>query len=80
MSALEKLINLLETYRGHDQALSLIGYGCKMLSGACRKNEILSSKFNKISAEISNSRVILRLLDDFSMLGFTLTYGLGKNV
>jgi hypothetical protein len=80
-SHFSKLINLLETYRGHDQALSLIGYGCTMLSGTCSKQRPrLAEKFKKISSDIANSRVVLRLLDDFSMLGYTLSYGLGKKV
>ncbi len=81
METINKLSKLCETYRGHDQALSLIGYSSKMFSGICsKKNPNLSVKFSKISAEISNARVILRLLDDFSMLSYTLMYGFGKHV
>ncbi len=82
MSGLLKLIQLLETYRGHDQALSFIGYGLKMCSGISSKskNEDLALRLNKLSGEITNCRVVLRLVDDFSMLGYTLSYGLGKQV
>lgn len=76
-----KLTTLLETYRGHDQTLSLIGYGCTMASGACSKpNDDLSEKLKKIASQISDARVILRLLDDSSMLAYTLSYGLGRHV
>ena len=44
------------------------------------KSKSLSDTLNNISAQISNARVVLRLLDDFSMLSYTLTYGLGKHV
>lgn len=50
------------------------------LSGAFKRNEKISSKLKKISSEISNARVILRFLDDFPMLGYTVSYGLGKQV
>ena len=44
------------------------------------KSKPLAESLNNISAQISNARVVLRLLDDFSMLSYTLTYGLGKHV
>ena len=69
-----------ETYRGHDNLLSLIGYMSRMLSGTKYFSELYSNKLIIISNEISNARVILRFLDDFSMLGYTLSYGLGKHV
>lgn len=78
MNNVAQLVKLLETYRGHDQTLSLIGYGSKMLSDLASDSS--GQKLRKISAEISNCRVILRLLDDWSMLAYTLSYGLGKQV
>lgn len=82
MNTLDGLSEFFETYRGHDQSLSLIGYSSKMISGVLlnRKNPVASSKFKIISEQISNARTILRLLDDASMLSYTLTYGLGKKV
>lgn len=76
---LAKLVDLFETYRGHDQTLSLIGYGCKTLSGVSCFAEPTRKNFQAISSQISNARVILRLLDDVPMLGTTLSYGLGKH-
>ena len=76
---LTKLIELVETYRGHDQTLSLIGYGCKTLSGVSYFTDLNKKKLQSISSQISNARVILRLLDDVPMLGTTLSYGLGKH-
>lgn len=82
MNSLDNVSALLETYRGHDQVLSLIGYGSKMLSGfcACNQRPKACETFKIISTQISNARVILRLLDDASMLSYTLKYGLGKHV
>ena len=75
MECIPSLVQYLETYRGHDQSLGIIGYGSQMLSGLF-KNKKISIKLKKISSEISNARVILRLLDDFSMFGYTISYGL----
>lgn len=81
MDVVDKLSNLMESYRGHDNSLGLIGYSSTMISGLySKKNPILSKKFKTIANEISNARVILRLLDDFSMLSYTYSYGLGKHV
>ena len=80
MNRVVKIIEYFETYRGHDQSLGFLGYGSLMFSGVFKKNEKLSLKLKKISSEISNARVILRFLDDFSMLGYTMSYGLGKQV
>ena len=49
-----------------------------MISGLCSKNN--SKQLKTISSQLSNARVVLRLLDDASMLRFTLSYGLGKFV
>jgi hypothetical protein len=75
-----KSSTLLESYRGHDQVLSLIGYKCKMLSGLCVSGSSLKTNLSVVSTQIANARVILRLLDDPSMLSYTLSYGLGKSV
>ena len=76
---LDNITKLLSTYRGHDQTLSLIGYNCTMLAGLT-KSEKKCVKLKNMASEISKARVVLRLLDDFSMLKYTLMYGLGKHV
>ena len=81
MNALNGLSTLFETYRGHDQALSIIGYGSMMVSELRGvRRQPVSAKLKIISVQISNARTILRLLDDVTMLSYTLTYGLGKKV
>lgn len=81
MNLLAKTSNFLESYRGHDCTLSAIGYGLTMFSGSTSKNNpFFAKKLLKISSQISNARVILRLLDDPSMLLYTLSYGFGKHV
>ena len=76
---LTRLVELFETYRGHDQTLSLIGYSCKTLSDVSIFSDLTKKKLQSLSSQISNARVILRLLDDVPMLGTTLSYGLGKH-
>ncbi len=80
MDLVVKLSDLFETYRFHDQALSLVGYNCSMLSGlyASKNNQQLAVSLKSISTQIVNARVILRLFDDASMLRYTISYGLGK--
>jgi hypothetical protein len=56
------------------------GYKCGMISGCLNKNNRLAISLKNLSSQISNARVILRLLDDYSMLTYTLSYGLGKAV
>jgi len=80
MNLLVKLSDLFETYRVHDQALSLVGYNCSMLSGLCtsKNNQQLAKNLKGVSTQIVNARIILRLFDDASMLRYTISYGLGK--
>lgn len=51
-----------------------------MISGLLPHKSQLAINFKNVSSQISNSRVILRLLDDYSMLVYTLSYGLGRQV
>ena len=57
-----------------------VGYKCNMISGLCEKNSRLAVSLKKVSSQISNARIVFRLLDDYSMLHYTLLYGLGKTV
>ncbi len=77
MEPLARFIDILETYRGHDQVLGLIGYNCTMLSDLYPAK---SEKLQVIANQIYNCRTILRFLDDFSMFAYTYSYGLGKPV
>ena len=56
------------------------GYKCGMLSGLCAKESSLAVGLKSVSSQISNARIVFRLLDDYSMLNYTLQYGLGKHV
>jgi hypothetical protein len=81
MNLLKNSSQIFETYRGHDQVLAFIGYNSSMISSLLplRKSELATGLAN-VSSQIANARVILRLLDDSSMLYYTLSYGLGKQV
>lgn len=77
---MNQLEQLFETYRGHDQTLSLIGYTSKMVSGFYGEETPKRAAWATLSSQISSARVVLRLLDDVAMLNATLAYGLGKHV
>ena len=77
---MDNLEQLFETYRGHDQTLSLIGYTSKMISGVYGEETAQRAAWSTLSSQISSARVVLRLLDDVAMLNATLAYGLGKHV
>lgn len=80
MELVSALSKLCETYRGHDQLLALFGYSSSMIAGLYPENSAKRQKYLTIATQIVNCRTILRFLDDFSMLQYTITYGLGKHV
>lgn len=79
MNYLNKISELLETYRGHDQTLALIQYSSETIAGLT-KNQVKQKKLLTIYSQLSNARTVFRLIDDFSMLNYSLYYGLGKHV
>jgi len=79
MNCLNKFCELLETYRGHDQVLALVQYASETVAGLT-KNQVKQKKLLTFYSQLSNARTVFRLIDDFSMLGYSLSYGLGKHV
>lgn len=79
-SVLVTLCNHLNSYYGRETSLRLIQYSCylfsefPLLSGHQKK--ALETAANKLA----ETRTVLRLLDDFPMLQFTLQQGLGSPV
>ncbi|CAE1178051.1 PEX11C [Acanthosepion pharaonis] len=57
---MEDIVNLLETYRGRDKVIRLCCYGAMLLAGKDGKN----SRLLRVSAALSDCRVVLRLFDD----------------
>ena len=80
MEVLNQLSKLCETFRGHEQLLGFFGYNCMMLSGLCKDDSEKKKKFQLMGSKIYDCRTLLRFLDDFSMLSYSITYGLGKQV
>ena len=79
MNYLNKISELLENYRGHDQTLALVQYASEVLAGLT-KNQVKQKRLLTIYSQFSNARTVFRLIDDFSMLNYSLFYGLGKHV
>ena len=80
MEVLSLISKLCENYRGHEQLLGFIGYNCMMFSGLCKEESINQKKLQLLGSKIYDCRTILRFLDDFSMLNYSISYGLGKQV
>lgn len=69
------LEELLRTHSGRDGIIRTLGYACLLSSGLTKGS--LSKKFGILSSEFSHCRVISRLLDDWPMLTYSMSYGLG---
>ena len=76
---LQQFVLYLETYRGRDKVIRLANYALYLASGLLKRanNNQHDLNIGKLAAELSNLRVMLRLLDDVAMLQFTLSYGTG---
>ena len=77
--ALGTVVGLLESYRGRDKIIRTASYAA-CLGSTLTNNQDLAQKCLKVMSELSACRTILRLFDDLSMLGVTITYGFGKQV
>ncbi|XP_017893583.1 peroxisomal membrane protein 11C-like [Ceratina calcarata] len=67
----------LDTYQGRDKFLRTLSYIAKFATVGTSSNET-EKKLRVISRQMSECRVILRLLDDIPVLHYALTYGWGK--
>ncbi|XP_065054925.1 peroxisomal membrane protein 11C-like [Rhopilema esculentum] len=76
-----QLVTFLETYRGRDKVIRLLNYAAYIASGLLQRLRGKDNDFTtgRLAAELSNLRVMLRLIDDFSMLKYSLSYGIGKH-
>ncbi|OQR73447.1 peroxisomal membrane protein 11C-like [Tropilaelaps mercedesae] len=66
---------LLDSYHGRDGLIKTLGYTF-MLAGGLTKGGI-QRRFQTLAKEMSQCRVILRMLDDWPMLKYSMQYGLG---
>ncbi|OAD56228.1 Peroxisomal membrane protein 11C [Eufriesea mexicana] len=67
----------LETYQGRDKFLRTLSYMTKFAMLGASSNET-KKKLQIFSSQLSECRVILRLLDDMPMIHYAMTYGWGK--
>ncbi|XP_050449810.1 peroxisomal membrane protein 11C [Cataglyphis hispanica] len=72
------LINdYLKTYSGRDKILRTLSYSAKLLT-VCTSSKDTERKLKTFGSQMSECRVMLRLLDDLPMLHYIMTYGWGK--
>ncbi|XP_011175161.1 peroxisomal membrane protein 11C [Solenopsis invicta] len=67
----------LETYSGRDKMLRTLSYTAKLLT-VCTSSKSTEKKLKTFGSQMSECRVMLRLLDDLPMLHCVITYGWGK--
>ena len=79
-SSLQQFVSYLESYRGRDKIIRLCNYALYFASGLLERTSGSDVNTGKLAAELSNLRVMLRLLDDLAMLQYTLSYGTGSSV
>ncbi|KAM9265325.1 peroxisomal membrane protein 11C [Morus bassanus] len=79
--ALGGLVAVLETYRGRDRVVRALCYGCQLAGGALAGPQAspsgLAGGLLAVSAQLNACRTALRLFDDFAMLSYSCSYGLG---
>ncbi|KYN23292.1 PREDICTED: peroxisomal membrane protein 11C [Trachymyrmex cornetzi] len=69
--------NYLETYSGRDKMLRTLSYAAKLLT-VCTSSKSAEKKLKTFGSQMSECRVMLRLLDDLPALHYMMTYGWGK--
>ncbi|XP_054321651.2 peroxisomal membrane protein 11C isoform X3 [Pongo pygmaeus] len=81
MASLSGLASALESYRGRDRLIRVLGYCCQLVGGVLveqgpPKSEV-GTRLLVVSTQLSHCRTILRLFDDLAMFVYTKQYGLG---
>jgi len=76
---LSLMSNYLETYSGRDKMLRTLSYAAKLLT-VCTSSKSTEKKLKTFGSQMSECRVMLRLLDDLPALHCMMTYGWGKQV
>lgn len=69
--------NYLETTSGRDKVFRLLSYAAKLLT-ACTSSRSTEQKLNIFSKQMSECRVMIRLLDDVPALHDAIAYGWGN--
>lgn len=69
----------LETHQGRDKFLRTLSYMAKFATLGTSSNET-EKKLKIFSSQMSECRMILRLLDDIPTVHYAMKYGWGKEV
>ncbi|XP_007532898.1 peroxisomal membrane protein 11C [Erinaceus europaeus] len=80
MAALSSLASALESYRGRDRLIRMLGYCCQLVGGvlvAQSPGSDTGTRLLTLSSQLSHCRTVLRLFDDLTMFLYTKQYGLG---
>lgn len=77
--ALPLMNDYLKTYSGRDKMLRTLSYVAKLLT-VCTSSKSTEKKLKTFGSQMSECRVMLRVLDDLPTLHFVMTYGWGKQV
>ncbi|XP_034800956.3 peroxisomal membrane protein 11C isoform X3 [Pan paniscus] len=81
MASLSGLASALESYRGRDRLIRVLGYCCQLVGGVlveqCPTRSKVGTRLLVVSTQLSHCRTILRLFDDLAMFVYTKQYGLG---
>lgn len=75
--ALPLMNDYLKTYSGRDKMLRTLSYVAKLLT-VCTSSKSTEKKLKTFGSQMSECRVMLRVLDDLPTLHFVMTYGWGK--
>ncbi|XP_076033609.1 peroxisomal membrane protein 11C-like isoform X2 [Oratosquilla oratoria] len=84
-STLRTVIDVLECYRGREKTMRTLQYGLLFITSVpgpdMHHTQIgkLMNRLRSLSTQLGLARVVLRLFDDIPMLGYTFSYGLGKD-
>ncbi|XP_008547933.1 peroxisomal membrane protein 11C [Microplitis demolitor] len=70
---MELISNYLESYEGRDKLLRTLSYAAK-LATVIPRSEDDKKKFKIFGSQMSNCRIILRLLDDIPTLNYAIKY------
>ncbi|XP_008985349.1 peroxisomal membrane protein 11C isoform X2 [Callithrix jacchus] len=81
MASFSGLASALESYRGRDRLIRVLGYCCQLVGGVlveqCPTRSEVGTRLLVVSTQLSHCRTILRLFDDLAMFVYTKQYGLG---
>lgn len=77
---IRRTIDILDVYEGRDAAITFTLYFCCLLSGFYPLKSKLHRSLQLISKRLEDSRVVLRLYDDLTILRDFLTYELRPGV